>query len=107
MVIRRRLRAFFFPLALYCVSGGIGTYFVWHASNGERGLKTNDEYEQKIAILGEELKQLQTERARWGHKIDLMRGKLVDRDLLDEEARHLLGTAQKNELVIFVANQPK
>jgi len=107
MVIRRRLRAIFFPLALYCVSGGIGSYFVWHAANGERGLKTNDEYEQKIAVLGAELKQLRAERASWTHKIDLMRGKVVDRDLLDEEARHLLGVAQKNELVIFVANPSK
>jgi len=107
MVIRRRLRAFLFPLALYCVSGSIGAFFVWHASNGERGLKMNDEYEQKIAVLGEELKQLRAERARWSHKIDLMRGKMIDRDLLDEQARHLLGTAQKNELVIFVSNAPK
>ncbi len=103
MVIRRRLRAVLFPLLLYCVSGTVGGYFVWHALNGERGLKTKDEYEHKIALLEEDLGQLQAEHARWAHKIDLMQGQTVDRDLLDEEARRLLGLSHKNELVIFVA----
>ena len=49
MVVRRRLRAILFPLCLYCVSGAAGGYFVWHAVNGERGLKTKDEYQLKIA----------------------------------------------------------
>jgi cell division protein FtsB len=107
MVIRRRLRAILFPLVLYAISGGVGGFFVWHALNGERGLKTNDEFERKIAALQEDLAQLQKERGRWAHKIDLMRGTVVDRDLLDEEARHLLGLANKDELVLFVANSQK
>ena len=56
MVVRRRLRAVLFPLALYCVSGSIGGYFVWHAVNGERGLKTKEDYERKIASLQVELR---------------------------------------------------
>ncbi len=102
MVIRRRVRAVIFPLLLYCVSGTVGSYFVWHALNGERGLKTKDEYEHRIADLEEDLGHLQAEHAQWVHKIDLMRGQTVDRDLLDEEARRLLGLSHKNELVIFV-----
>jgi len=107
MVIRRRVRAVIYPLLLYCVSGAIGGYFVWHALNGERGLKTKDEYEQKIAVLEKNLGDLRAERMQWEHKIDLMRGQTVDRDLLDEESRSLLGFAHKNELVIFVASPQK
>jgi cell division protein FtsB len=107
MVIRRRARAVFFPLLLYCVSGTVGGYFVWHALNGERGLKTKEEYEHKIAVLEADLGQLRAEHARWAHKIDLMRGQTIDRDLLDEEARRLLGAAHKNELVIFVTSPQK
>lgn len=107
MVIRRRVRAVFFPLLLYCVSGTVGGYFVWHALNGERGLKTKDEYEHKISVLEEDLGYLRAEHAQWAHKIDLMRGQAIDRDLLDEEARHLLGLSHKNELVIFVASPQK
>jgi len=65
MVIRRRIRAVIYPLLLYCVSGAIGGYFVWHALNGERGLKTKDEYEQKIAVLKQNLGDLRDERMQW------------------------------------------
>ncbi len=58
MVVRRRLRAILYPLLLYCVSGAIGGYFVWHAVNGERGLKTREDYERKIASLQGELVEL-------------------------------------------------
>jgi cell division protein FtsB len=107
MVIRRRIRAVIFPLLLYCVSGSIGGYFVWHASNGERGLKTKEEYEHKIALLQTELGHLHADRVQWEHKIELLRGQAIDRDLLDEEARHLLGEAHKSDLVIFVTAPQK
>ncbi len=102
MVIRRRARAILFPLCLYCVSGAAGGYFVWHAMNGERGLKTQDEYQLKIAGLSKELDGLKADRALWQHRIELMRGAVLDRDLLDEQARSLLGRADKNDLIVFL-----
>lgn len=107
MVIRRRIRAVLFPLLLYCVSGTVGTYFVWQALNGERGLKTKDEYEHRIAVLESDFAQLHAERTAWEHKIELLRGKTVDQDLLDEEARHQLGLAHKSDLIIFLPNLQK
>jgi cell division protein FtsB len=103
MVVRTRLRGILFPLMLYCVAGGIGSYFVWHAINGERGLKTNDEYERSITMLRGEYAVAKSERVQWQHRIDLMRGESIDRDLLEEEARVLLDRAHKNDLVIFLA----
>ncbi len=94
MVIYRRARATLYPLALYCVSGAIGGYFVWHAVNGERGLKTKEEYEHKIAALRDELEGLKSEHALWNHRIALLSGRAIDRDLLDEEARAVLGRVQ-------------
>ena len=55
MVVRTRLRNVLFPLVLYGVSGGIGGYFVWHAVNGDLGLKVSDEYEKSIAMLDKQL----------------------------------------------------
>ena len=63
MVIRTRLRAILFPLALYAVSGGVGGYFVWHAINGERGLKTRVAFKARINDLGKELAELRDEGA--------------------------------------------
>jgi cell division protein FtsB len=107
MVIRRRLRAVLFPLALYCVSGSIGGYFVWHAVNGERGLKTKEDYERKITSLQQELRGLQRERQTWEARIDLLHGKTIDRDLLDEEARSRLGRVHKNDLVVILTSDPQ
>jgi cell division protein FtsB len=107
MVIYKRLRATLYPLALYCVSGAIGGYFVWHAVNGERGLKTKDEYEHKIASLRGELEELKLEHASWDHRIALLSGREIDRDLLDEEARVLLDRVNRNDLVVFLPRAQK
>jgi cell division protein FtsB len=107
MVIYRRVRVILYPLALYCVSGAIGGYFVWHGVNGERGLKTKDEYEHKIASLRGELDGLKLEHTSWDHRIALISGREIDRDLLDEEARTLLGRVNRNDLVVFLPRTQK
>src|SRR5208337_3197424 len=103
MVIYRRVRVILYPLALYCVSGSIGGYFVWHAVNGERGLKTKEDYERKISSLQEELHSLQHERLTWQARIDLLHGTTIDQDLLDEEVRSRLGRVHKNDLIVILA----
>jgi cell division protein FtsB len=105
MVIRTRIRGIVTPLLFWCVSGGIAGYFVWHAINGERGLKTKDEYERQITVLRDQLADLKRDHAVWAHKIDLMSGSTVDRDLLDEQARFTLGRAGKNDLVVLLPAQ--
>jgi len=102
MVSHRRVRAFLYPLVLYCVSGAVAGYFIWHAVNGERGLKTKDEYEQRIATLRDQLRGLKDERAVWERKIALMKGAAIDRDLLEDEARSLLGRVDRNDLIVFL-----
>jgi cell division protein FtsB len=101
MVVRRRLRAILYPLLLYCVSGAIGGYFVWHAVNGERGLKTKQDYGRQIAALQSELIDLKDQRQLWQHKVDLLRGETIDQDLLQEEAEAQLGRVGKNDLVVI------
>jgi cell division protein FtsB len=107
MVTYRRARATLYSLLLYCVSGSIGGYFLWHAVNGERGLKTRDEYENKIAALRGELEGLKSEHALWNHRTALLSGRAIDRDLLDEEARALLGRVTRNDLVVFLPRPQK
>ncbi len=100
MVIRRRWRAIVFPLILYAVSGSVTSYFVWHANNGERGLKTKDENQLQLQALSEELAALQSDRKAWQRRVDMMQAETIDRDLLDEEARFILGRIGKTDLVI-------
>jgi cell division protein FtsB len=105
MVIRTRLRAILFPILLYALSGAIAGYFVWTAVNGQRGLKTRLEDRQKMAALKSELNDLESEREGWERRIALMRSDAVDRDLLDEEARSILGRVSNRDLVIFLPNR--
>ncbi|HWG04236.1 MAG TPA: septum formation initiator family protein [Beijerinckiaceae bacterium] len=105
MIVRTRLRAFVYPLLLYVLSGSIAGYFVWTAVNGQRGLKTRLEYHEKIAALETELGGLRAERHGWERRIALMRADAVDSDLLDEEARAVLGRVSSHDLVVFLNNR--
>jgi cell division protein FtsB len=100
MVIRTRLRAIVFPLALYAFSGGVTSYFIWHADNGERGAKARIAYKQKIKGLEAELADLQARRQAMQLQVRQFQTDSVDRDLLDEEAHRVLGRAHRNELVV-------
>jgi cell division protein FtsB len=105
MVIHMRLRAVMMPLVLYTVSGSVAAYFVWHALNGERGLKASLEYTKQIAELEKERAGLRAERTHWEHRIGLIRGDEIDRDLLDEEARRLLGRVNAHDLVVLLPSR--
>jgi cell division protein FtsB len=102
MVVRTRLRAIAIPLVLYTVSGTVAAYFVWHALNGERGLKASVEYTKQIAELDKERAGLRAERAHWEHRIGLIRSDEIDRDILDEEARRMLGRVNAHDLVVLL-----
>lgn len=102
MVVRTRLRAILFPVVLYALSGAISAYFIQTALNGERGLKTKDEYKRQIYALRHDLDGLKTERDHWQHRVTLMRSEALDRDLASEQARLKLDYVEPRDLVIFM-----
>jgi cell division protein FtsB len=95
------VRSLVVPVGLCALAGLIAAYFVWHGVNGRRGLKMGEEYEQRLAQLRLERGLLTIERMRWEKRIALIRGEAVDADILDEQARGLLGRIHKNEVVIL------
>jgi len=94
-------RSLIIPLSLYCAAGAAAGYFVWHGVHGQRGLKTGEEYEQKLAQLKFERDALRVERMQWEARIGLIKGENVDADILDEQTRKNLGRVHKNEVVIL------
>ncbi len=100
--LRVLVRALVLPLSLYAVAGVTAAYFVWHGVNGQRGLKTGEEYEQKLEQLRLERNILKLQRMLWESRLALIKGQTVDADILDEEARKRLGRAHKNDVVIFL-----
>jgi cell division protein FtsB len=102
MVNRRRLRIIIIPLALYAASASASSYFIWHAWNGNRGLKAKVEYRKEAAALRQELSELKAERVGLERRIAMMRAESVERDILEEEARRQLGRVHRNDVVIFL-----
>jgi cell division protein FtsB len=92
---------------LYCVSGTLAFYFVWHGVNGQRGLKTGEEYEVKLAELRRERDLLKYHRMRWEARIALIKGEKIDADVLEEETRRRLGRVHKNDVVVLLPEEGK
>jgi cell division protein FtsB len=46
---------------------------------------------------------VKTERGEWERRIALLRSDQIDRDLLDERARVMLGRVHRNDVVIMTA----
>ncbi|HEY8162431.1 MAG TPA: septum formation initiator family protein [Methylocystis sp.] len=100
--LRLFLRSLILPVSLLCVAGAVAGYFVWHGVNGQRGLKTGEEYEQKLAQLRLERDSLKLQRMQWEARIALIKGENIDADVLEEETRKSLGRAHKNDVVILL-----
>ncbi len=102
MIVRTRLSAILLPLAFYAFSAAVGSFFVWHAFHGDRGIEAEIQHRREMTEVESKLKVVRAEKAQWQMRIDLLRGPDVDRDLLDEEARNLLNRVSKNDLLVFV-----
>ncbi len=71
-----------------------------HAHSGARGLEAKQQFKIKAYEVNQELEAVKTERAEWERRIALLRSDQIDRDLLEERARVLLGQVHRNDLVI-------
>ena len=103
MVVRTRFRSIFIPIILFLRSGASGSYFVWHALNGERGLNAKVAYKVKIAGLSEEHARLVAVRERMERRIVMLQTDQVDRDILEEESKIVLGRIGKSDLLILTS----
>ena len=101
MVVRRRFRRILLPLVLYGLSAAAVGFFMHNARIGERGLDAKQVLKVRIYELGRTLDEAKAEHADWDRRLALMRADEVDRDLLEERARLLLGRVNKNDLVII------
>ena len=107
MVIRRRARRFLIPLVLYGTSAAVAAYFVHHAHSGARGLEAKRQLKIQARQIEGDLEAVKAERAEWERRIALLRSDQIDRDLLEERARTLLGRVHRNDLVIITGADPR
>ncbi|MBN9062373.1 MAG: hypothetical protein BGP06_05915 [Rhizobiales bacterium 65-9] len=100
MVVRRGLRAWLAPLALYCLAFAAAGFFVKQAEQGQRGLDAKKELGQEEDRILAEYRKLQRERGDWERKVALFRADALDKDLLDERVRRVLNRVHRDEVVI-------
>ncbi len=95
--VRRRARHVAAP-----VLGAIALfYFGYHAIQGEHGVIAWFELSQQMEQARAELAVATAERAFLEHRVALLRPESLDRDLLDERARHMLNLARPDEFVVL------
>lgn len=101
MWTRHHRRSPFRHLVVPLFATAVLTYFGYHAVNGSLGLESKQAYEQKVAMLEEELAGLKAQRERLEHRTAMLRDGSLERDMIDEQARRLLGVTRPNEIVIL------
>ena len=95
--IRRRLGGLIAPTACtLCV-----VYFGYHAVQGDRGVLSWLQLKQEIAATGAELEAERAARLRLERRVALLKPEGLDRDMLDERARTVLGLAHADEVVFL------
>ncbi|MXU66333.1 FtsB family cell division protein [Oceanomicrobium pacificus] len=87
-------------LLVYTGSLLLIVYFTYAALQGEYGLFRLFMVEAKEQALIDELESLQADRAVIANKTKRLSNSYLDLDLLDEQARRILGMARGDEIVI-------
>ena len=93
---RPQLGALFYYLGMIM----LGLYFVFAAVQGDFGLFTRIEINAEGRALDVELAALQEEVARMENLTTRLSDNFLDLDLLDQQARDVLGMIRADEIVI-------
>lgn len=80
-------------------------YCIYQTIQGDRGLAALFQLSKKHKLLTEELEKLRMERATIENKVGALKSESLDTDLLDEQARRVLGYAHEDETVIVESDE--
>lgn len=80
------------------------SYFVFHSIYGNKGVIAYLKVSRELERAHDELKILHAERIELEHNVKLLRPESLDKDILDEKAREVLGVAAPREQV-FIPNK--
>ena len=86
------------PLATMLVLG----YFAFHAFSGQYGIRARIAFNAKETELATRHAALQAVRARIETRVRLLRDGTMERDMLDDRARHILNLVREDEIVLMV-----
>lgn len=88
------------PLIMFTILFCLGAYFTFAAVQGDFGLFRRVQVEAEIELLQAELDQLNTDVAIMRNKTRRLSDGYLDLDLLDQQAREILGLMRVDEIII-------
>ncbi len=91
-------------LKVWCVRLGavaVLSYFSWHAYNGNFGIQSRIAMREEAFDLEIRLLRLRQHRQALEHRVGLLKDGTLERDMIDELARHSLNLAHPDEIIIF------
>jgi len=94
--VRQRLRHVLGPLT----GAALIAYFGYHAVQGDRGLLAWWSLRYEIEKADYELAAVTAEKKIIEHRVSLLRPESLDRDMLEERARAMLGVVHKDDLIV-------
>ncbi len=93
--VRRRLREAAAPAVFLALVG----YFLWGATQGDRGLEASPQRQGELAAALAEQSQAEAEVAMWERRVDGLRTR-IDADALDERARAMLNLSDPRDVIV-------
>src|SRR5271170_1794744 len=100
MRIKRSVSRFFGALILPALAIAVISYFGFYAVWGERGIFRLEDAQARLGVGQAQLAQVQGDRDRLSHRIQLMEGDQADPDLVEELARGQLMDGAPNQVAI-------
>ena len=82
--------------------GLLSFYVLIHFFSGEGSLLSYFQNKDKIAALEAEHEGLAIKREALEQRVQLMQPESLDKDMLDEQTRKILGVAKDDEVIIFL-----
>ncbi|PVH29617.1 FtsB family cell division protein [Pararhodobacter oceanensis] len=96
----QRKRPRFGPVLFYALAGTFGVYLTFAAVQGEYGLFHRIQIEADAVLLRAERDRLQLQLAEIENRTRRLSDDYLDLDLLDQQAREILGYARADEIIL-------
>jgi len=94
-IVRRKLREAAAPAVFLCLVG----YFLWSATQGDRGLQASPQRQGELAAATAEQQLADAEVTMWERRIAGLRSR-IDADALDERARAMLNLSDPRDVIV-------
>jgi len=88
------------PFVFFAIAFALAVYFTFAAVQGEYGLFQRAQIEAEAAQLRAQLEAVEADVARMENLTRRLSDDFLDLDLLDQQARDLLGLVRADEIVI-------